>query len=140
MPAFSSAYSKAYRGTAVPPGGNTSSPGAFSRQFNPDHFDVDPTRYVTVDPGILLDKADTPLPPKYSPLWKHYAYPRTPIGLLLYKTGQVIQVASFGDTRILEADDAILGGYQWWTESDSWQAQVLAAAGYTLIDTEGLFT
>ncbi|MGV0949363.1 MAG: hypothetical protein ACOYB3_01735 [Azonexus sp.] len=31
-----------------------------------------------------------------------------------------------------DADDRIAGGYEWVGDDQSWQAQVLAAAGYTL--------
>ncbi len=70
-------------------------------------------------------------------MWGSFHYPQTPAGLLLWKDGTVKLVDSLYEQGFLTCDDAILGGYIWYTPEDSWQAQVLAAAGYTLIPHEG---
>lgn len=110
----------------------------FNSAFS-DAFQVDEVRLVTVDPGILFDLAPRPSHPPYSPLWGRFQYPVTPAGLLLFRDGRVKVVDSFYDSEYIAADDRILGGYGWYTRDDSWQAQVLADAGYTLIDYTGVF-
>lgn len=106
----------------------------FSREFNSDF--ARPPASVTVDPGQFLDRADTPRPPDFSPLWRKIQFPLTPVLLLLWQDGTV-KVADSYTNDTLHADDVILGGHPWHTAPDSWQAQVLQAAGYTLIPYEG---
>jgi len=108
----------------------------FSTAFSED-FQVDEIRYVTVDLNMYFDLAPRPTHPPYSPLWERFQYPVTPAGLLLFTDGRVKIVDTFYDPDYLAADDRILGGHGWHTRDDSWQAQVLTDAGYTLIDYEG---
>lgn len=110
---------------------------AFNKSFN-DAFQVDDVRYVTVEPNVFLRATERPEYPPYSKLWERYAYPLSPVGLLLWQTGEVKQVASFYDSDYLYCDDAILGGHKWAVRDDSWQAQVLQNAGFTLIECEPL--
>lgn len=65
-------------------------------------------------------------------LWKRFHYPRTQVGLLLWRTGRVEVVTDFAIPDFLTADVAVpnAGGYV--IPSDSWQAEVLRNAGYTL--------
>lgn len=101
----------------------------FDRQFSPA-FNVDAPTYVTVDLP-LLDLADTP----DHRLWRKYQFPVTPAAVLLWQDGGTKLVDSLYDNDYLTCDDVVKGG--WYTRSDSWQAQVLTAAGFTLIDYEG---
>lgn len=94
--------------------------------------------YVTVEPDVFFDLTERPKYPPFSKLWSRFLYPQTPVGLLLWKDGTVTQVSSFYDNGFLTCDDAILGGHKWATPDTSWQAQVLADAGYTLIECEPL--
>ncbi len=109
---------------------------AFSRNYSPA-FQVDLVTYVTVDLGLYLDLADRPQPPKYSRLWSRFQYPVTPVGVLLWRDGTVKVVDTFLTDETLTADDIILGGHDWYTRDNSWQADVLRAAGYTLTAHEG---
>ena len=109
---------------------------AFNRSFNEDFQQVD-YHYVTVDLDTYFDQTKRPEHPPYSKLWGYVKYPTTPAGMLLWEDGTVKVVDTFYDGGYLTCDDAILGGHLWYTRSDSWQAQVLAAAGYSLVDDEG---
>ena len=64
-------------------------------------------------------------------LWKRVTPPRSPIGLLLFRDGRVIEVASVGGAQEWDADFVIANG-QWYGRKTDWQALVLAGAGYTL--------
>jgi hypothetical protein len=70
------------------------------------------------------------------PLWQHFAHPKTQIGLYLYRDGTVLQTTQWDAYQIQAADDWIAGGHVWYGGADSWQAQVLRDAGYTLIPVE----
>lgn len=109
---------------------------AFNSAFSED-FQVDEVRYVTVDLNMYFDLAPRPPHPPHSPLWQRFKYPLTPAGLLLFKDGRVKVVDTFFDPEYADADDAVLGGHVWACRDDSWQAQVLYNAGYTLLDSEG---
>jgi hypothetical protein len=63
-----------------------------------------------------------------------YVLPRVQKGLILYRDGRVIQVRDWrGPNAYADADDRIGGGTVWIAQNTSWQAQVLEAAGYTLV-------
>lgn len=93
---------------------------------------------VTVNFADLpnVDQVQRPSHPPYSPLWRQFRYPLSKIAVLLWKDGTVKQVDSLYDPGFLTCDDKILGGYDWSTPDDSWQAQVMADAGYTLVAYE----
>ena len=95
------------------------------------------TRYVTVQPGRYEDQTKRPQHPPYSRLWSYYRYPETPVALMLWKSGKVKETFTLYDSDYLDCDQVILGGYTFYTTEDSWQAQVLTAAGYDLVDYEG---
>jgi hypothetical protein len=84
-----------------------------------------------------LDLAVRPESPPHSRLWGRFQYPLTPCGLFLWKDGTVILTDTWYSDHFLTADDKILGGYIWFTPHDSWQAEVLTAAGYPLRRYEG---
>lgn len=108
-------------------------PGEFSPASFSDDFRTDTTYYnVTVDVGCV-DRTRRP----EHPLWRRVLYPVTPVGLLLYQDGTVKVTDTFETDEWLTADDRILGGHIWYASNDSWQAQVLEAAGYTLRRYEG---
>lgn len=138
--------------------------GGFSEEFS-DEFETDETYYVTLDERVY-DVAsgatrgefsndyssDFTVPPIENlppwgridrtqrpehPLWRRVLYPVTPVGLLLYTDGTVKATTTFEIDEWLEADDRILGGHVWYARNDSWQAQVLEAAGYPLRRYEG---
>ena len=66
------------------------------------------------------------------PLWRKTAYPVAPAALLLWQDGTVKQVTTLTDPDILNCDDVVMGGTLFLRKADSWQAQVLEAAGYRL--------
>ena len=70
-------------------------------------------------------------------LWSRVAFPLIPMGLLLWQDGRTKLVASFSDPDVLSCDMAILGGNKFYAKSDSWQAQVMIAAGYPMVEIEG---
>lgn len=72
-----------------------------------------------------------------SRLWSRVAFPLIPMGLLLWQDGRTKLVASFSDPDVLSCDMAILGGNKFYAKSDSWQAQVMIAAGYPMVEIEG---
>lgn len=114
----------------------------FSDEFDKPQPESEPepaTGLVTLaeDQWTLYTLAERPEHPPYNKLWRFYKYNPTPMGLLLWKTGEVKQVMSFYDNGMLTCDDNILGGRVWYAPADSWQAQVLTAAGYTLTPYEG---
>lgn len=104
--------------------------GEFSCQFS-DEFALGCEPLVTIAP-IGLAQAERPKHPPYSRLWRKFAYPLTPAAVLLWQTGEVKALGAMTD-EWLTADDIIMGGHQWSTPRSSWQAQVLRAAGFTLI-------
>ena len=55
-------------------------------------------------------------------------------GLLLYKSGKVVEVTSlYGHLVPQDYDEYIAGGHPWTGMSDTWEAAVLQANGYTLV-------
>jgi len=66
------------------------------------------------------------------PLWRKTAYPVAPAALLLWQDGTVKQVTTLTDPDILNCDDVVMGGTLFLARADSWQAQVLEAAGFRL--------
>lgn len=65
-------------------------------------------------------------------LWRYFHFPPTQMALLLWRDGTVQETAVITDADLAAADDIIAGGHRWQGAPDSWQAIVLAAAGYTL--------
>lgn len=109
--------------------------GEFSCEFG-EEFASGCEPLVTLAP-IGLAQAERPKHPPYSRLWRRFAYPLTPAAILLWQTGEVKAVEAMTDES-LTADDIIMGGHVWVAPRSSWQAQVLEAAGYTLIPYEGV--
>lgn len=109
-------------------------PSPFTCDFD-DDFDTSCDDPVTIA-VIPLDLTQRPKHPPYSPLWRRYMFPLTPAAVLLWQSGAVLVVDSYDDSS-LTADDIIYGGTQWFTPGDSWQAEVLEAAGFELIPYEG---
>lgn len=72
-----------------------------------------------------------------SRLWSRVAFPLIPMGLLLWQDGRTKLISSFSDPDVLSCDMAILGGNKFYAKSDSWQAQVMIAAGYPMVEIEG---
>jgi len=71
-------------------------------------------------------------------LWPRLRHPRTQRGLLVWRDGRVIPVEDWGDLETWQDADAhLLGGYRWSGEDTGWIAQVLTAAGYTLVPCDG---
>ena len=68
------------------------------------------------------------------PLWRKYQFTLAPNALLLWEDGTVKRVTTLTDPDILECDDVVLGGHLFVTPEGSWQAQVLEAAGYPLME------
>lgn len=66
------------------------------------------------------------------PLWRKTAYPVAPAALLIWQDGTVKQVTTLTDPDILNCDDVVMGGTLFLARADSWQAQVLEAAGFRL--------
>ncbi|MGE0229319.1 MAG: hypothetical protein AB7U23_12530 [Dehalococcoidia bacterium] len=95
-------------------------------------------RLKNTDVGNFID-VPRPLPPsgsRWIGLWPRLVLPATQKALLLFEDGRVQEVTSLqGDIYDL-ADDVIAGGTVWEGLSTSWQAQALAAAGYTLVPVE----
>lgn len=87
---------------------------------------------VRLDLNLAVDDHDR----SHDPLWKHYAHPKTQIGLYLFRDGTVLQTTVWDAYQIRAADDWIAGGHVWYGGVDSWQAQVLRDAGYTLTVVE----
>ena len=63
------------------------------------------------------------------PLWVHFAPPPLSMVALLYRDGRIIEVE---DPNFYEADAYVQNGNL--IEEGSWQAEVLLAAGYTLVE------
>ena len=76
----------------------------------------------------LMD--DHPRPQDW--FWRRVRPPVTPVALLLYRDGRVIRVTTLSPDQVVSADYIAGGGYDTLLEPDSWQVQVLTAAGYTL--------
>lgn len=95
-------------------------------------------RLKNTDVGNFYD-VPRPLPPsgtRWVGLWPRLVLPATQKALLLWEDGRVEEVTSLqGDIYAL-ADDVIAGGTIWEGLNTSWQAQALAAAGYTLVPVE----
>lgn len=66
-------------------------------------------------------------------LWPRLVHPATQKGLLLWQDGTVKEVTDWPGQIGDAADDYIAGGTVWIGMDNSWQAEVLAAAGYTLV-------
>ena len=109
--------------------------GEFSCQYG-EEFASGCEPLVTIA-QIGLRQAERPKAPPYSRLWRRFAYPLTPAAILLWQDGTVKAVSAMTDES-LTADDIIMGGHLWYAPRSSWQAQALEAAGYTLIDYEGV--
>lgn len=66
--------------------------------------------------------------------WRHYPFLPQPtqVALLVYPDGRVLETDDLLSDEARNAPFIAGGGYQTILESDSWQAQVLSAAGYEL--------
>lgn len=66
--------------------------------------------------------------------WRHDVFLPQPtqIALLLWRDGTVLETDDLGSPQAIAADFVAGGGHETILEPDSWQAQVLAGAGYVL--------
>ena len=69
--------------------------------------------------------------PGISPLWLYMRMPPAQNSLLVYQSGEVIEIAHPTDEEVSEADLFILGGTDFRCDTDDWEYGVLLAAGYT---------
>ena len=129
MGGFSAEFGEGFDGVT------TEYDGEFACGFG-DEFASGCEPLVTLNP-IGLRQAERPKAPPYSRLWRKFAYPLTPAAILLWQTGEVKVVSAMTDES-LTADDIIMGGHVWAAPRSSWQAQVLEAAGFELLDYEGI--
>lgn len=109
--------------------------GPFAPNFNPAFRPVGRPARFQLDFDGTVDDHDRPQPPPgENMLWRRYAYPETQVGLLLFKDGRVVRVASIIGWEASGADDVVAAGYVWKGNETDWQYQVLLEAGYSFIE------